>query len=341
LTEKNSVFNICNAILKPGESANLALPMPERYSCSNLYMPIRVVHGLKKGPCVLIYSVLKGIELNGLEIANRVINSINPEQISGTVIAIPAMNIYALTQQYPAVMPVGYDLKNSFPGKESGTYGERIAYILTEEILQKTDYCIELQTGGLSHNILPQIYCSLTEETRELAPLFQTPVITKLSFKNHSLRQTLRDMQIPLWVYEAGEALRFDENAITLGINGIFNLMSALKMINKPIEQTSKPIYSKEEDWLVAPKSGILHPKVTLGQAIEKGDVIGVISDPFGVDIDEIISATEKSVVVGVNMAPLIHEGLPIFKLASFLDYARAEVAIEEWDKNQPDSFIG
>ena len=74
---------------------------------------------------------------------------------------------------------------------------------------------------------------------------------------------------------------------------------------------------------------------------MEKGETIGTINDPFGADIVEPIRSSQKGVVVGMNTSPFIHEGLPIFKVASFLDCDKAETVIEEWDKQQPDSYIG
>ncbi len=333
-------ITICGTNINPGELANLALPLPEEYSCAPLYMPIKVIHGKNEGPCLLVFSVLKGTELNGLEIANRLIKSIDPSQISGTVIAIPVMNVYGLTH-YPAMLPTGNNLASCFPGNPEGSYGERMAYLITEEILKKADYCIELQTGGLNHNILPQIYCNFdNKRAKELAKIFRSPVVTNVSPEENQLRRTTEELHIPLLVYQAGEALRFDENAIELGVNGIKNIMSAINILKKEPTQEALPIFSREEEWIVAHKGGILHSKVVLGQTIEKGELIGTISDPFGADILEPIKSPQKGIVVGINTSPLLHEGLPIFKLASFLDYDKAETIIEEWDKNQPDSYI-
>ncbi len=337
---KNNKINICDAIVYPGETANFALPLPEQYSCAPLYMPIKVMHGEKKGPCLVIFSVLKGNELNGLEIANRIIKSVNPSQISGTIIAIPVLNVYGLIH-YPSTLPTKGDLASCFPGNEKGSYGERLAFLITNEILKKADYCIELQTGGINHNILPQIYCNFADKKAiELAKIFRAPIVTNVKIDGNRLRQTTEELQAPLLVYQAGEAMRFDENAITLGVNGIKNVMRAIDMLSKEPIQEVVPIFSREEDWILAHKGGILHTSVSLGQVIEEGEIIGTISDPFGADINEPIKSPQKGIVVGVNTSPLIHEGLPIFKLASFLNYEKAETVIEAWDKKQPDSYI-
>ena len=338
---KNKKITICGTNVHPGEIANLALPLPEQYSCAPLYMPIKVIHGEQSGPCLVIFSVLKGTELNGLEIANRIIKEIKPSKLSGTIITIPVMNVFGLTH-YPLTLPTGNDLSSCFPGDENGSYGERIAFLVTEEILKKADLCIELQTGGLNHNILPQVYCNFDDKfATQLAKVFRAPVITNVSVEDNQLRQTSEELHVPLLVYQAGEAMRFDENAILLGVSGIKNVMRKLDMLAKEPIHEVMPISSRETDWILANKGGILHTNVLLGQIIEAGELIGTISDPFGADTVESITSPFKGIVVGVNTAPLIHEGLPIIKVASFLDYDKAETVIEEWDKNQPDSYIG
>lgn len=339
---KNKKIKICDTVVHPGEIANLALPLPEQYSCSPLYMPIKVIHGKNEGPCVVIFSGLKGNELNGLEIANRIVKSIDASEVSGTIIAIPVVNVYGLTH-YPHSLPsVGKEFIDCFPGNSKGSYGERIANLFTEEILKIADYCIELQTGLLNHNILPQVYCNFeNQEEKKLAKAFNAPVITNVDVEKSSLRQTTEDIHIPLIVYQAGEAMRFDENSIVLGVDGIKNVLKAINIFSSEPVNEVKPIFSREEAWITAHKGGILHTELSLGQTIEKDEIIGAISDPFGAEDSEPIKSKKKGVVVGINSSPLIYEGLQLFKIASFIDDEKAETVIEEWDKKQPDSYIG
>ena len=88
---KNSNLIICNTTIYPGETANLALPLPELYSCTSFYMPIKVVHGKNPGPCLLVFSAVKGDELNGIEIVNRLFAS-PLDKLCGTLILIPVLN---------------------------------------------------------------------------------------------------------------------------------------------------------------------------------------------------------------------------------------------------------
>ena len=335
---KNSKLEICDAIIQPGEVANLALPLPEQYSCSPLYMPIKVIHGKEKGPCVLVFSTMKGSELNGIEIVNRVMDEFDVSAVKGTIIAIPVVNVYGLTH-FPAMLPNGGTLVDCFPGAEEGTFGERMAYTFTQEILTRADYCIELQTGSLNHDILPQVYCNFDDsQSRKLAKAFQPPVITKVNIQSNKFRQVTENLGIPLIVYQAGEALRFGENAILLGVSGVLNVSRELDILEKSVITETTPTFSQDEEWIVAHKSGILQTVHSLGQAITKNEEIGEITDPFGLEAHVKVKSPQDGIIVGINTTPLIHEGLPIFKIASFVDYDRAETNIGEWHKKQPDN---
>jgi len=337
---KNTTIQICDAVIQPGEETTLALPMPEQYSCAQMFMPIRVIHGKTAGPCLLLFSTLNGNELNGMEIVNRLIDNLDADQISGTIIAIPVVNVYGLTH-YPRPLPGGGSVAASFPGTPKGTYGERLADVFTQELLKKADYCIELQTGGLNHNILPQVYCNFdNEETRRLAKGFCSPVVTNVSLENNKLRQTTENLGIPLIVYQGGEAMRFDEDAITVGYNGVKNSMRHLKMLDEPIEQYVRPIFSQEENWIIAHAGGILHTDTSLGQVIKKGEKLGSLSDPFGTDDSLEVRSPRDGIIVGINTTPLVHEGLSLFKVASFVDDERAENTIEEWNEQQDEDFL-
>ncbi|MBA2656269.1 MAG: succinylglutamate desuccinylase/aspartoacylase family protein [Tatlockia sp.] len=332
---KNTTLKICDAVIQPGEIANLALPLPDYNSCISIYMPIKVVHGKKAGPCLLIFSGIEGNEFNGIEIINRLLKTESLGSLNGTLIAIPIVNVLGLISSNS--MPHEKNIEDCFPGNEHGSYSERIAKIFTQEIFSKTSHCVELKTGGLNNDILPQIYCDMSnEETKSLAKKFATPVISNIS-ENNSLRKTANDLNIPLLVYKAGEAMRFDESSIAMGMTGVQNILIALNMIEE-VEipaQMVKPVFTQEQDWARCSRSGILVSQVSLGQYVKKNEVIGTINDPFNANISEPIRAFRDGIIVGVNRNPLIFEGQNIFKIASFIDNNRAELTLEQWTNLQ------
>jgi len=338
---KQHNLTICDATIHPGETANLALPLPEYYSCTSFYMPIKVVHGREEGPCLLLFSAVKGDELNGLEIINRLLDDQSLKNLCGTLIAVPVLNVFSLVN--PQAIGRETKLEYCFPGQEDGSYAERTAHVFTREILCKANYCLELQTGSLNHEILPQIYCNFNDnEGKNLAQSFAAPVITHVNTRKNTLRRTTENLNIPLLVYQAGEAMRFNEPAINLGLTGVKNIMRKLKMLPADPEDNTdnfKPVFSQDQDWIRAHRSGVLLTDAELGQMIKKNEVIGRINDPFSADTVEPVRSPQDGIIVGINRHPLIHEGDTIFKIASFLDNERAETSLEAWGETQAEEF--
>ncbi|WP_058534507.1 succinylglutamate desuccinylase/aspartoacylase family protein [Legionella saoudiensis] len=328
---KNTPLKICNVTIQPGETANLALPLPDYNSCTSFFMPIKVTHGKNEGPCILIFSGLIADEMNGIEIINRLIKDDSIKLINGTVITIPIINVPSLVN--PTFHPFEKNFEDCFPGKADGSYGERIAEIFTKELLSKVNYLIELKTGRVNDDILPQIYADLsTFELKKLAKDFGAPVINHTKI-NTSLHDTAYSMGIPFLIYKAGEACRFDEKAIEVGKYGIINLLNSLDMIKGTNEEFVKvePIFSVEQEWVRAHYSGILINDLKLGHHVSKKDILGHIQDPFNAELSEVVSAPKDGIIVGINRNPLIFEGQNIYKIATFMDNIRAELFLEEW----------
>lgn len=331
---KNQNIQICNETIHPGETASLAMPLPELFSCAPMYMPIKVFHGKEKGPCVLLIAAMHGNELNGAEIINKLLQSKQLKNLKGTLIAVPILNVYGFINK-TRTMPGGTALFNHFPGSSQGSHAARLANLFCTEIFSLADYCIDLQTGWLNHTNLPQVFASeSSEQETSLARAFGAPVISEISAQKGSLRQHANKIGVPYLVYEAGEAMRFDKAAIRIGLKGVMNVMRHLKMLS-PLKKNETPtgqsFVMKDSRWVRSPTSGISHSTIKLSQKIKKGELLTVIKDPFGAGIDVRVTAPFDSIVVSMNNLPLVYEGVSLFQLASFEKLSQAASHIEDW----------
>ena len=64
-----------------------------------------------------------------------------------------------------------------------------------------------------------------------------------------------------------------------------------------------------------APHSGLLRSATALGSSVSEGQVLGVVSDPFGENEVE-VRASIGGVVIGRSNIPLVHEGDALFHIA-------------------------
>ncbi|MBI2785318.1 MAG: succinylglutamate desuccinylase/aspartoacylase family protein [Legionella longbeachae] len=315
---KNCIV-IGNEQIQPGERKTIFLPMPKLYDWTPISLPIHVISGIEEGPSLCLTAALHGDEINGVEIIRRLLKKKGLKNISGTVIAIPIVNVYGFLYQERYLMDKR-DLNRSFPGSSKGSLGSILANIISNQILTLSTHAIDLHTGSNHRFNLPQIRANLDMPGLEdLARAFNVPVILHSTFRDGSMREYANAQGIPFLVYEGGEALRFDESSIRMGINGIMSVMAALKMI-KPSKYGIKkctPTISRKSYWLRAPISGILRHIKNTGARVNKGQVIAIIANPTSTEEYKIKSPL-SGIIIGENMLPLVHSGQALFHIASF-----------------------
>lgn len=339
---KNTTLQICNEIIHPGENLSLALPLPELFSCAPLYMPIKVIHGKRPGPCLLVTAAMHGNELNGTEIINRLLKVSSLKRLQGTLIAVPVLNVYGLINR-SRYLPGGIELDRCFPGTKTGTHGARLAHIFTSEIFSKADVCIDLQTGSINHTNLPQIFFNFEDaQTKSLAETFNAPVISNITCEKGMLRTLAYKKKKPFLLYEAGEAMRFDEHAIRVGVKGILNIMRKLEMLpNNIVKKDSqlKSFFTEKNIWVRASTSGISHTKHKLGQRVKKNEILCTINDPFGATDSVTVTSPEEAIIVGKNNLPLVHEGELLFQLAIFPKMKHTATHLEDWEEKSAETL--
>jgi predicted deacylase len=315
----NPIFEIGGQRIDLGQRKTVLLPMPKLYDCTPLSMPVHVFRGKQSGPCLCVTAAIHGDEVNGIEIARRLIKKNILKKIQGTLIVVPIVNVYGFIYQNRYLMD-RRDLNRAFPGTKKGSLASRLAYLITHELISKATHCIDLHAGSLQRTNLPHIRADLEMKGIEsLAQSFNSPVILHAKLRDGSMRQYADDKDIPFLLYEAGESLRFDELSIRTGVNGIINVMDNLGMISLKQKHHSKikSITAKHSYWVRAPESGLFHPYKQLGKLIKKGECIARISNPMGREEYRVYSPLE-GIIIGKSNMPMIHEGAAIFHVASF-----------------------
>ena len=338
-------FELAGITVKPGTRAQIDVPVAKLYTHAPLDIPVEVVHGRQPGPTLLVCSAIHGDEINGVEIVRRLLRSRQINRLRGTLIAVPIVNIFGFVQ-HSRYLPDRRDLNRCFPGSESGSLGGRIAALFREQIVDHATHIIDLHTGAIHRTNLPQIRAQLGdagEETRRMADAFGAPVILNAELREGSLRHYAQTRGTPVLTYEAGEALRFDEWAITAGVRGVLRVMRRLDMLTGEQRRRKPPAaeVANGSSWARAPIDGILRPKVRLGARVAKGQVLGKVADPFGETEGEILSMPD-GIVIGMSRLPLANEGEALFHIARFDAIEEAESAIETFHSSlepPPDSL--
>ncbi|MBB5211416.1 succinylglutamate desuccinylase/aspartoacylase family protein [Microbulbifer hydrolyticus] len=312
-------FEIAGISVPRGETRKIELPIVRLYTDTEMAIPVYVHRGKKPGPTMFVCAAIHGDELNGVEIISRLINSKSLKSLRGTLIAVPVVNVYGVLQQ-SRYLPDRRDLNRSFPGSARGSLAARMAHVFLEQVVSKCDYGIDLHTGAMHRSNLPQIRANLDDhETREMASAFGVPVLLNATLRDGSLRQAAADLGVRILLYEAGEALRFDEFCIRAGVKGVVNVLRHLQMLpaRKSKHGGIEPFVARKSGWLRAGDSGIVNHKRQLGDHVKKGEVLATIADLYGNELDKVL-ADADGIIIGKQNIPLAQEGEAMYHVAYF-----------------------
>ncbi|MFT5114718.1 MAG: putative deacylase [Parasphingorhabdus sp.] len=327
-----SSFEIAGQLVQSGCRQSIQLELPHLYTHTSASMPIHVVHGRREGPVLLICAAIHGDEINGVEIIRRLLSEKALTGLAGTLIAVPIVNVYGFMSR-SRYLPDRRDLNRSFPGSESGSMASRLADRFMTAVFSHCSHAIDLHTGAINRENLPQIRARVEgdEVTRAMALAFGVPVVLNSELRDGSLRESANNLNVPVLLYEAGEALRFDEVSIRAGVKGILGVMAHLGMIRKRRGKPDyQPVISTDSYWVRAGQSGIFRAFANSGDHVADGSVLGYINDPLG-DNEIPVTSERGGIVIGKSNLPLVYEGEALFHVACYTGSEAVASQIEEF----------
>ncbi|MFC1680871.1 succinylglutamate desuccinylase/aspartoacylase family protein [Pseudomonadota bacterium] len=324
---------ICGHTVSAGSRTVVTLPIPQLYTRTPMEMPVHIIRGRTEGPRIFVCAAMHGDELNGIEIIRRLLKRRALKRLSrGTLIAVPMVNVYGVIER-SRYLPDRRDLNRCFPGSQQGSLASRVANAFMTEIVANSTHGIDLHTGAIHRDNMPQVRADLDDETTlNMARAFGVPVLLNSRFRDGSLRAAAQNHGVPILVYEAGEALRFDEHGIRAGVRGIENIMRHLGMLppGRGTRIPNEPFVARSSHWIRASHSGVLRIKVRSGHGVTKGDALGLITDPFGGEESTVLADTD-GIVIGHTHLPLVNEGDAVVHLACFEDVDEVIGQVEQF----------
>ncbi len=326
---RRAAFEIGTARIAPGSRQTVELPVSVLSNHAPVTMPVHVVNGRRAGPTLFVSAAIHGDEIIGVEIARRLLRSPLLDALRGTLLVVPIVNTFGFLN-HSRYLPDRRDLNRSFPGTESGSLAGRLASLFMREIVRRSDFGIDLHSAAIHRMNLPQIRVSSTQkETLHLAATFGAPIVIRAKLREGSLRMAAKSAGVDVLLFEAGEALRFDELSGRAGVSGILRVMHAMDMLPRKgiTKAKARPIQVHASTWLRAPLGGLLRAFKAVGEHVDEDDVLGVISDPFG-DNEVEVKSPVPGIVIGRTNMPVVNEGDALFHMAETVR-ADPEAAIE------------
>ena len=302
-----------------GKSVEASFGVAKLHSRNAVEVPVFIERAKKPGPTVLITAGIHGDEVNGVEIIRQIIAKGINKPKKGTIICIPVINIFGFINM-DRDFPDGRDLNRVFPGSKNGSLASRVAHKLITEIVPYADMILDYHTGGANRFNSPQIRIAKNEVVLdELASVFGAPFVLHSKNVSKSFRNTCYKLGIPILLFEGGKSFHIDPVVTNTGVNGAKRVLSHLGMLKsnfKVSKPKKKSIFIEDSRWIRAKHSGMFKASVNVNTQVNKGDVIGNITDPYG-KFNHFVKADNSGYIFNVNQSPIVYQGDALFHIST------------------------
>jgi predicted deacylase len=234
-----------------------AIPIATLASGMDLSLPVLTIHGARDGPVVGITGTIHGEEVVGVQVIRELWRTLRPEEISGTLRMLPLCNplsFEALSRNTPLDM---LDLNRTFPGSDEGWLTDRISYAITENLLHRIDYYIDIHAGGT----FPVVdYCYSVNDER-FARAFLSQILYRPTQMYPGVSAAVTKARgIPTVVIELGGGYIGQADYVARGVRNIRNMLRAAGMLEGEVETVPGQIALHELKVLRPKNGGLCYP---------------------------------------------------------------------------------
>jgi uncharacterized protein len=301
----------------PGERRQLRLPLGHRPDGTVLGFPVVVVNGARPGPRLGIIAGIHGDEFEGPEGLRRFLSGLDPATLCGTIIAVLQANPPAHEVHARAGAVDYLDLNRAFPGNPDGFLTERIADLLVREVVEKSDFLIDLHSGGLAYDLVPYVGFNSTpgqvgEASFALARSFGIELLYGSTPFPHVLRLEAAKRDIPAILVEVGGDGRLQADLIPVVQGGLENAARHLGLLEgspRSLPESNRVLKAPPGgEFVQASTGGFLVSEVGVGDEVKAGQLLGRLVDVFGSELAR-MEAQVSGIVVSYRTLPVTRTG--------------------------------
>jgi hypothetical protein len=324
VTQQPAPLTIGSVVARPGQAASGFIEVPAGVDAATR-IPITIVRGAQPGPTLALIAGTHGSEVAPIVALQRVRATLDPAALRGTVLIVHVANMPSFLGRTVYYSPIdGKNLNRVYPGKSDGTVSERIAYAITNQIIERTDYLVDMHSGDGNESLRPYTYWSplglnarADSVAREMALAWGSDHVVVDTVRPRDPKASVYTQNTahirgkPALTTEAGYLGIAAEDMVQRNVDGVFRLLRYCRMLTGDVELVRQPLFFDRTEVLRSPATGVWHPKVERGQSVQKSALIGVLTDFFGEKVAE-IRAPFGGIVLYVVGTPAMSQGEPM-----------------------------
>ncbi|MFH1574732.1 MAG: M14 family metallopeptidase [Acidobacteriota bacterium] len=323
LLSAQTAFQVGPLQVPPGQVRSGYLQVPPGKDGSQR-IPVSVIHGSAPGPVLALIAGNHGYEYPPVLASQRLLTKINPAGLKGKVIIVHVANMPSFMKRTIYYSPVDWEnLNRVYPGKADGTMSQRIAHVITTEVIDRADYLVDMHCGDGNESLRPYSYWMpigeprVDEPARQMVLAFGIPHIVidpsrpKDAGASLYCSNTGMTRGKPSITIESGDmGIADNEEDIARIESGVMNLMKHLRMLDGQARMPAQVTWYEPSEVLRFPenlpeKEGLFFPQAQKGQMVEKGALLGYVADFFGKKIFDLRAPFAGEVLYIIGTPPI------------------------------------
>ena len=250
-------------------------------------VPVACIVG-KPGPTALLVAGVHGDEFEGPVALSQLIAEIDPDQIEGRLIILPAFNSPAVLASQRTSPLDGRNMNRSFPGDPDGGPTDMLTDFLVSVLLPEADLVIDLHAGGKASIFVTSALASRCEDKNlmqanlNFAAAFGAPLIWVLGAFNdtRTLNAAAINAGVPMIAAELGGGGGSDPVQVSQAVMGIKRCIAHAGIINEALPEAKPSLLVETRssaDNIYAPATGLFDRHFAAGDHVEAGQLAGYI----------------------------------------------------------------
>ena len=130
---------------------SFVLPVMRLPDGGDLWLPVLAAAGQADGPTLTVLAGVHGDEYEGVRAIPQIFRALELAQLRGRLITVPVCNVPAYRTATRSSPIDGLNLARVFPGDAHGTVTQRIAHMLTEQMIAPASLLIDLHSAGVAY----------------------------------------------------------------------------------------------------------------------------------------------------------------------------------------------
>ena len=266
----------------------LRLPYSRNDSAwGSVMIPLTVIRG-GDGPTALLTGGNHGDEYEGPLALQQLAWELEPAQVMGRVIILPAMNAPAVAAG-TRVSPIdGVNMNRAFPGRPDGSVTQKIADYLATVLVPAADLVLDYHSGGKTLDFLPYAAAHYLDDADQQAACvaamraFGAPWSMMMrEIDAVGMFDTTVEQQGKVFVTtELGGGGTATAATVSIALRGARNVLRHAGILSGPVDGVDDSRMLDMPDdacFHFAPQGGLLHPLVDLGQDVAEGQPLACI----------------------------------------------------------------